>query len=151
MPEIFSAACAHCHERNNIYKTPDVLNVLCGSCERRVFTGRPVQVDGARFADHAVADQIPVLAMFYINHGVGRGLEVLFSRYPARYEPLVRCVEIDVEHAQDLAAALKVRHAPVLMLFKNGQSVDRYSGKPHYDVVGEWLDKYGIVPKPKQA
>jgi len=150
VPNIFSVACAHCHVQNNNYVTPDALKLLCGSCERQVFTGRPVDVDGAGFAKHAVAGQIPVLAMFYINHSPGRGLDIRFPDYAFKYEPHVRCVEINLEHAQDLAEALNVRHAPVLMLFKNGQPVDRWSGKPHYDIVGEWLDNHGIVARPKR-
>lgn len=133
MAEIFSAACPHCGNHNNIWNNAEALRAKCGLCEKAMFLGRPADVDAARFARHVAANQIPVLAMFWLpNAGVvGSGRDINLPSYAERFEPRVRFLNVNIEDNLELAQAHKVTAAPTLLFFKDGRMVRKEVGKPY--------------------
>jgi thioredoxin 2 len=131
--KIFSAACPHCDNLNNIWNNAEALKAQCGLCEKDMFVGRPIDVDAARFAKHVASGQIPVMAMFWLPpaRGLGSGRDIDLPRYAARFEPRIRFLKVNVEDNQGLAATHKVTAAPTLVFFRDGRFAGKQVGKPY--------------------
>ena len=145
MAAIFSAACPHCGNANNIWNNAEALKAQCGLCDKDMFLGRPADTDAARFAKHVAANQIPVLAMFWLPRAgvVGSGHDINLPLYAARFEPRVRFINVNIEDNLDLAQAHKVTAAPTLLFFKDGRLVRKEIGKPYREP-----PRHGAPPRP---
>jgi thioredoxin 2 len=126
---IFSAACPHCDQANNIPNDATARQARCGSCDGAMFDGRPIDVDPGRFAKHIAVSQIPVLAMFWLP--TRQTIHIDLAEYAARFEPRIRFLTINMEDHYDLGESHQVRGVPSMALFSGGRLVDRKVGKPH--------------------
>jgi thioredoxin 2 len=133
MAAVFSAACPHCGNLNNIWNNAEALRAQCGLCDKDMFLGRPADTDAARFAKHVAANQIPVLAMFWLPRAgvAGSGRDINLPKYAARFEPRIRFLNINVDDNPELAQAYKVNAVPTLLFFKEGHLVRKEIGKPY--------------------
>lgn len=131
MAVIFSAACPHCDQANNIPNDAHARKARCGSCDGAMFDGRPVEVDPARFAKHIAPGQIPVLAMFWLCVRPSQTIDIDLTEYAARFEPRIRFLKINMDHHYELGEAHQVRATPNMVLFSGGRLVDRKVGKPY--------------------
>lgn len=54
----------------------------------------------------------------------------------------VSFVKVDIDDNRDLVASFKVNAVPTLVLFKDGQEVDRRSGFAPKADIEKWIDKH---------
>ncbi|MEA3345394.1 MAG: thioredoxin [Chloroflexota bacterium] len=84
--------------------------------------------DGAFEAEVLQADEL-VLTDFWAEWCVPcRMVEPLLDKIEAKYADQLKVVRIDADSAQELTGQLGIMSIPTLILFKNGQPLERLTG-----------------------
>lgn len=135
--------CPHCLATNRVPLARLGETPRCGKCRSPLFAGQPLDVDAAAFQRHIGAGSLPVLVDFWAAWcGPCKIMAPAFAAAAGMLEPQFRLLKVDTEREQALAARYGIRSIPTLMLFADGQEVDRLSGA---------LDARGIVDWARRA
>ncbi len=114
---------------------------VCGKCAQSLFTGRPLDVDSARFSKHVTRNDIPVLVDFWAEWcGPCKMMAPHFAQAAQRLEPRVRLLKVDTERSQDLSAQFGIRSIPTLALFRGGREVARQAGAMDAGRLVAWIE-----------
>jgi thioredoxin 1 len=102
----------------------------------------PVHVDGEAAFEELVGDEGPVLVDFYADWcGPCQMLEPIVKELAAETSATV--AKVDVDANQGLAAQYGVRGVPTLLIFQNGEPVERVVGVRGKDELASLLAKHG--------
>ncbi|MDS0282767.1 thioredoxin [Haloarcula onubensis] len=108
--------------------------------QRRASPGEPVHIDGVQAFQDAVGDGV-VLVDFYADWcGPCKQLEPIVERVAAGTDATVAKVDIDAN--QGLATQYGVRSVPTLLLFADGEPVERLVGVQQESRLRSLVDSY---------
>lgn len=85
----------------------------------------------------------PILIDFWADWcGPCKMIAPVVEEIASEYEGKVQVAKINVDENRDTSASLKVQSIPTLIVFKNGQEVDRYIGFKTKDELKRLLSKH---------
>jgi len=136
--------CPSCGAANRV--SPDKVSAsveaVCGQCGAALgVTTHPVHVSDEEFQAQVTQSSLPVLVDFWAPwcgpcRMVGPSLEALAKELAGR----VRIAKVNVDDNPVMAGQLGVRGIPTMVLFKDGQEVDRQVGALPKAEIRRWLE-----------
>jgi thioredoxin 2 len=129
MSQSSHVVCPHCDTVNRVPRAKLAADGRCGTCHRPLFEGRPVLLEGARFARHLEHSDIPLLVDFWASWcGPCHAMAPAFERAARRLEPGVRLVKVNIDEKPALAEQFGVRSIPTIVLALRGREINRVAG-----------------------
>ena len=136
----FNSRCPACHGLNRVPTERIAESPTCGKCQTPLLDGAPIEGTEANLAALLQSPQ-PVVIDFWApwcNPCVG--FAPIFADVAEERKGQLRCVKIDTEAQQNLAAQYQIRSIPTIMVFKNGQRVDVINGALPKSQFDQWLN-----------
>ncbi|AUM00328.1 MAG TPA: thioredoxin TrxC [Pseudothauera hydrothermalis] len=140
MSDTLHLVCPHCQAVNRVPAARLAQAPQCGQCHRPLFTGQPVELDGAALARHQTRNDIPLLVDFWAPWcGPCRMMAPQFAQAASLLEPQVRLAKVNTEDEPQLGAQLGIRSIPTLVLFAGGREIARQSGAMGAADIVRWV------------
>lgn len=121
--------CGFCATKNRIalWRAPD--RPKCGKCGRPMLLDRPVRVDEDDFDTTVLQAGGPVLVDFYADWcGPCRMAAPVLDELAGTHVGHLLVAKVDTDRAPSLSQRLGIRGVPTMILFRDGEEVDRVVG-----------------------
>jgi thioredoxin 1 len=90
---------------------------------------KPVHVSDSTFDAQVLKSDVPVLIDFWAEWcGPCKVIAPFLEQIADEYEGRIKIAKVDVDQNNQMAMQLGVQSIPTLILFKNGQAVERWVG-----------------------
>lgn len=121
--------CSFCGRLNKVDLTRAADRPKCGDCTKPMLLDRPVKVTQEDFERTVLASAAPVLVDFYADWCAPcRMVAPLVDEIAYQKIGRMLVVKVDTDHAPDLAMRYGIRSIPTLIVFRDGQEVERSLG-----------------------
>lgn len=135
--------CAHCYTNNRLPQERLVDNPRCGRCKQPLFSGKSLELNEVNLQPTLTGNQIPVLVDCWAPWcGPCQSFAPIFEEAASRLEPLLRFAKLNTEAEQKIAQQWAIRSIPTLILFREGQELDRKSGALPLPQLMQWLHQH---------
>ncbi len=130
----FIVKCKNCGTKNRIPLARAGENPICGKCHRPLdsrirFPERAIDIDERAFGSEVSGFAGPVIILFWATWcGHCRRLLPIFDELAVHYAGLIKFIKIDMDRNPGLASQYEVQSVPTMLLFKNGNLINRLVG-----------------------
>lgn len=133
--------CPHCGKTNRLPAERAAERPDCGACGQPLFTGRPLEMDEARFDDYLRRTDLPVVVDFWASWCAPcRMMAPQFEQAAERLAGRVQFLKVDSDANPQLSQRYRIRSIPTLTLFRNGREVRRTAGAMSAAQIEAWLE-----------
>ena len=131
--------CGHCGKINRLPAERAATAARCGSCRQPIFSGRPIEVNGAGFGRHLAQSSLPLLVDVWAPWcGPCRSMAPMFERAAQELEPKVRLLKLNADNAPSVSSRLRISGIPTLLLMHDGREIARTSGAMDTKTIVAW-------------
>lgn len=121
--------CAFCQTLNSIDIGRAADRPTCGECSKPMLLDRPVKVLQEDFDKTVLEADVPVLVDFYADWcGPCKMVAPLVDEVAHDTIGKMLVVKVDTDRAPEIAGRYEIRSIPTLIIFRNGQEVERSVG-----------------------
>lgn len=121
--------CGFCSTENRVDLARAADRPECGECDRPILLDRPLKVAQADFEATVLGAGPPVLVDFYADWcGPCKLVAPLLDELAASHLGELLVVKVDTDAAPDVAMSYGIRSIPTLVLFRDGEEVERSLG-----------------------
>ena len=121
--------CGFCLTLNHVELSRASQRPKCGSCQWPMLLDRPVKVAGEDFDGTVLQAQVPVLVDFYADWCAPcKMLAPTIDDIARANEGRLLVVKVDTDQAPELAQRYGIRGVPTVILFREGDEVERTWG-----------------------
>ena len=136
--------CPHCGGINRLPSERLAEKPSCGKCHKPVLDGVPVNLSSPSFDRFISKNELPVVVDFWAAWcGPCKMMAPVFSQAASEMATQFRFAKVDTEQAQDIAARYNIRSIPTMIMFKNGQEINRVAGAMDQTGLKRWLSAHG--------
>lgn len=139
-------SCPICRTTNRLPSDRLADGPKCGKCKKRLFQGKPMELNAANIAAMLNHNDLPVLVDCWAPWcGPCRSFAPTFEQAARELEPKLRLAKLNTEQEQNVAARWQIRSIPTLILFLQGKEVARVSGALSLAQLKQWLAQQGVL------
>ncbi len=143
MKDPLHIVCPHCGTVNRVSASKLNQGGRCGRCRDMLFTGHPLELDGAGFEKQIQRSDVPVVVDFWAPWcGPCVMMAPFYEQATAKLEPRVRLTKLNTEVEQGIAAQFGIRSIPTMIIFKTGQEVARQAGAMDLANIIRWVNSH---------
>jgi thioredoxin 2 len=121
--------CPFCLTLNSVDLSKSGEHPLCGDCAKPLLLDRPIKVAEEDFERTVLGSEAPVLVDFYADWCAPcKFVAPLIDELAQTHKGALLVVKVDTDQAPELSKRFSIRGIPTLILFKDGEEVDRSAG-----------------------
>lgn len=121
--------CGFCGVLNRVDMNHAARSPVCGDCSKPMLLDRPIKVAEEDFDATVLGATVPVLVDFYADWcGPCKMVAPLVDEIAHDHIGKILVAKVDTDRAPEVSARFEIRSIPTLILFKDGQEVERSLG-----------------------
>ena len=135
--------CSHCLATNNVPKLEVYKKANCGKCQTSLLDPHPIALTSDTLEAVLESTDVPVIIDFWAPWCAPcKAFAPVFQQAARAYPLRVLFTKVDTEAEQFLASRFKIRSIPTLIVFKNGEEVERVSGALSDEDLDRFVERF---------
>ncbi|AOO64244.1 thioredoxin TrxC [Sulfurospirillum halorespirans] len=135
--------CPNCLATNNVPKLEVYKKANCGKCQTSLLDPHPIALTSDILEAVLGNTDVPVIVDFWAPWCAPcKAFAPTFQQAARAYPLRVLFAKVDTEAEQFLASRFKIRSIPTLIVFKNGEEVERVSGAMSDEDLDRFVERF---------